>query len=345
MTRPEKNEGTEDGADKGTPVPLRTWLWVQMREDTYYAPLARYILSGGPDGRWDTKRSYFLKDIVRDLELFLLEGRHGVTPELVEMSKEARAAYAEEKLLSVEDRVSEVQHAADLEKEIRRRTFSAYDDAEETAALEVFGSEGYRPSVSSMSAVPPRRCTHELEGVSKAGRAVTCGNYAVTGMSVCEAHGGIAATVEDMREVMRRSHLRIIGATGYAVDMLLDLLQSSPNDLVRLKAAEALLDRAGLIPGVRIEHQVTDADDPGKWTGDSPSSRIKERLHMLASNTMRSYDSGVQHETADIISGDILDADDEADIAHDTSHDIPEPTLLTPLLDLGDDDEPEPEPF
>jgi hypothetical protein len=333
MTQPEKNVGADDEKPTGTPVPLRTWLWVQMREDTYFAPLARYILAGGPDGRWDTKRAYFLKDIVRDLELFLLEGRPGVTPELVEMSKEARAAYAEEKLVSVEDRVEEVQHAADLEKEIRRRTYTAYDDAEETAALEVFGAEGYRPSVSSMSAVPPRKCTHALEGVSKAGRSVTCGNYAVTGMSVCEAHGGIAATVEDMREVMRRSHVRIIGATGYAVDMLLDLLQSSPNDLVRLKAAEALLDRAGLIPGVRIEHQVTDADDSGKWSAESPTSLIKQRLNMLASNTMRSYDSGVQHETADIISGDIEEDD------------IPEPTRLDVETVLRHDDPLDPEPF
>jgi hypothetical protein len=81
----------------------------------------------------------------------------------------------------------------------------------------------------------PRHCR------ARRSNGTPCGAYAVHGAVVCRMHGGAAP------QVKAAARERLLAAADPAAARLVELL-SSDDAMVRLRAAVALLDRAGLGP-------------------------------------------------------------------------------------------------
>lgn len=78
-----------------------------------------------------------------------------------------------------------------------------------------------------------------------------CGNHAVMGSTVCKNHGGFAAhTRLAASQRMIEMRLKAIGV----LDGMLDDPALEP--AVRLRAAQIVLDRTGMGPTSKIEHEV-----------------------------------------------------------------------------------------
>lgn len=77
-----------------------------------------------------------------------------------------------------------------------------------------------------------------------------CGNYAIKGSTVCLHHGGAAGhTRQAAAQRMIEMRLKAIGV----VDGMLDDPSLEPT--IRLRAAQIVLDRTGLGPASKIEHE------------------------------------------------------------------------------------------
>lgn len=126
--------------------------------------------------------------------------------------------------------------------------------------------------------VPVVRCvyifpdTHDRPGQQ-------CRRWSLRGTTVCIKHGGALPGVREHSEaVVESARLRLIGATDYAVDWLLDLAENSTSDAVRLKATTEVMDRAGVKGGIEVDVNVTTNHDPGDM--------LRERLATLRKRTI-----------------------------------------------------------
>ena len=99
--------------------------------------------------------------------------------------------------------------------------------------------------------VPLVRCTR----ISSDG--VRCGALSVRGATVCSAHGGALPGVKRHAEsVIEAARNELIGAVPMAVDTLVQMTGPGVAEGIRLKAAESILDRAGLKGGYEISVEV-----------------------------------------------------------------------------------------
>jgi len=133
---------------------------------------------------------------------------------------------------------------------------------------------GWQPSAEKP--VPTMRCTHVdiLTGV-------LCQDWSLRGLDRCRRHAdtGGFRTAEDYAEaVVHGARNRIMGMSDDAVATLADLMANSRRDQVRLAAATAVLDRAGIRPGseVKVEAVVE--------VGRSPAEIVAERMARLAAH-------------------------------------------------------------
>lgn len=91
----------------------------------------------------------------------------------------------------------------------------------------------------------PTRCTARR----KSGEP--CRNHAIKGSNVCRMHGGAAP------QVRRAAEVRLLMASDGAVAALVSILRDSKaEDAVKVRAATAILDRAGLGPKQEIDLSV-----------------------------------------------------------------------------------------
>ncbi|PWU57682.1 hypothetical protein DLJ47_01880 [Micromonospora sp. S4605] len=74
-----------------------------------------------------------------------------------------------------------------------------------------------------------------------------CGNYAIPGGKVCVMHGGSAP------QVRKAAALRLLALADPAITALAEVVRSAPKESDRVRAATAILDRAGLGPSSKIE--------------------------------------------------------------------------------------------
>lgn len=126
---------------------------------------------------------------------------------------------------------------------------------------------------ATTAGVSPRvRCTHTKANGHQ------CAYWGVAGTGRCELHGGRLIDEEETRSLVRAQQVRIFAASGRAVDTILFLLENSPNDAIRLRAAEQLLSRAGLSERTEISFDVRDGDP----TRTDPGQVVRERLARLA---------------------------------------------------------------
>lgn len=101
-----------------------------------------------------------------------------------------------------------------------------------------------------------------------------CKRWSIRGTTVCQTHGGrLPSVIEHSQAVVESARLRLFGLAEQAVDVLEDLSQPGTSDAIRLKAAELILNRAGLKDAVELKVEVTQ--------GQSPSEDILKKLSIM----------------------------------------------------------------
>jgi hypothetical protein len=102
---------------------------------------------------------------------------------------------------------------------------------------------------------------------------------------LCDAHAA-----EQRRLAAAR---RLAEAAPMAADVLVDLAENSASDETRRRAAEAVLDRTGLRPGVEVSVTTTQAEP-----GASPAEILRARLERLRERTLEAAESPSEPETS-----------------------------------------------
>lgn len=94
-----------------------------------------------------------------------------------------------------------------------------------------------------------------------------CGLVARPGQALCDDHA--------VQQRVLAAQRALAEAAPMAAEQLIDLCENAPQEDVRRRAAEAILDRVGVRPGVEL--QVTATDEPGP----SPADVLRQRLDRL----------------------------------------------------------------
>jgi hypothetical protein len=93
--------------------------------------------------------------------------------------------------------------------------------------------------------------------------------------------------------VQRRlaAYRRLAQGAPLAAEVLVDLVENSANDETRRRAAEAVLDRTGLRPGLDVSVTETKAE------GTSPAEILRARLDRLRERSLAVAESASEPET------------------------------------------------
>lgn len=111
--------------------------------------------------------------------------------------------------------------------------------------------------------LPVIRCTAKVRNGPRTGER--CGRWSIAGHEVCLSHGGNLQNVKEAaNKRIEAARLRLIDNADAAIDTLIDLMENSSADGIKLGAAKEVLDRAG-IKGpvdfhVEVEHKMSPAD-------------------------------------------------------------------------------------
>lgn len=260
-------------------ITFRSWLWLQHHENTRFAILARMILGGGPENVWVNK-PLKAEGVCYDVESFYATKRGGITEEHVELARDAIEAYKEDAtsvgmlIDARKDSEAEAARLIEIARADAIRKVAPGLDLEYPGAAPpgVRGSPDGKPTVYGEGSVPRTICNY----VTK--RTTLCGRLAVLGQARCDLHGGVYLDPEETKHIVRAGTEKILAATTAAIDTVIDIMENSVQDSVRLKAAEMLLDRGGFTSGMTIEIEDKTA---GAGAG-SAASVIADRLARLA---------------------------------------------------------------
>jgi hypothetical protein len=356
--------GTPKPVQRGNPerkLTFRAWLWVQHKDNTEFAPLARLVLGGGPEGIWMGK--YLKADYVRgEIEMFYASGRVGVTYMHVDLARRGTDRYREDALTvakMIEEHVEAEKTSTkqiwgavhEAGEEITKlpgpdndgnavgkktgATFTRYaeDGTELRADAEYADDNGAAPLdvvlpgtrmqhtkrywQSGDPLTPMVNCTY----VAASGQQ--CLRLSVAGSVRCDIHGGTLLDAEEVRRYVRAGRDRLMMASAAAVDTIIDLMQNSVNDVVRLKAAEVVLDRAGV--------RADEADAGPGQTAQSPADELKERMQRL--NVVKGEVTRVEDDNTKRV--DQVDGHTEGrPPAHGNPVPVPPPLSVAPLNPL-----------
>ena len=92
-----------------------------------------------------------------------------------------------------------------------------------------------------------------------------CKRWSIRGATVCQIHGGrLPNVVDHANAVVESARLRLYGMADDAAEVLNELIQPGVADALRLKAAESILNRAGLKDSVDINVEVTHNEKPSE---------------------------------------------------------------------------------
>ena len=246
-------------------MPFLHWLnLLHSDPDHRFWPLAHLVLSGGPEGIWLGRFDLNPHFVLEDVRLFYAAGKAQITAEHLDLARAMVKTYYDQA-----PTVAELVH--------RRRTFEheltegrgaaavagAFTDAVADAGLtgQVLPGTAGRlvPQVTdeygndvepSQDAAPRLALVRNCAFLRVNG--LKCGNRATPGDDYCPTHGGHLYTIEELRNIHQVTKTKLLAAGEKAVDNLVSLLNST-NDMVRLKAAEAILDRTGFTPGIEIQ--------------------------------------------------------------------------------------------
>lgn len=283
------------------PMTFRSWMRAQIMQETEYAFLMRWVL-GGADNFIDTTKVLTPKMIVDGVREAAASMHPVITPETIDiaerMNRDWRAAkkssvkilreiaeesYEAEGELKAALDTAQAKYGEEYGGMIRAQWIEEPGDREDPATHGVgVSAEGSGTDVlPSKKWVPqwytpdgtPLRCDWRKPNGARCGRA------SIAPTNRCEMHGGLLVDKEAIETMLESAAKKVVTAADAAVDTLIELMSTSPNDVVRLKAAESILDRAGLPAGQKIEVKTT-----VEHTFDSPTQLVLERLDQLAAH-------------------------------------------------------------
>lgn len=135
------------------------------------------------------------------------------------------------------------------------------------------------------------------------------------------------ATFSEAVEAIRGAWLRLAASTGVAVDTLIDVMANGRNDLARVNAATALLDRVG-VPAraeVNVRLAAPVETDPSEDPQQLAIVTLRERLALISSGSGQSS------------AGKVIDADVVDDIAPPVTHSDEDEAMIEALGELFGD--------
>lgn len=119
--------------------------------------------------------------------------------------------------------------------------------------------EGMDPQlpVPNTRSRPPVRPIAGIQCTSKKRNGEPCQRWAIRGGTVCTVHGGQLPTVKKAAaDRVQEARDRLIGLLPQAVEKVQDLLEAE-SEQVQLRAAESIMNRAGVVETRRTETQTT----------------------------------------------------------------------------------------
>lgn len=305
-------EGIED-TSKDRKLYFRAWLWLQLSQKSKFAPIAKLILSGGPEGVWVGK-PLIPEYVLNDVESFFASDRRGFDADMVKLMRDARNHYRKHPL-SVSDLVEARLKGTDktqsnrIGEGMKTLVSRVIADGDPESADDSFAGEKHpvdeehpllqlsKQTFVPGTMVPSVRCTYtetRRHGVHQ------CARVALPGADVCDMHGGEWISLEETKSILKSGQDRLVLASEIAITTVVDLMQNGVNEAVRLKAAEMVLDRTGFVAGVEV------AVSGSGGTGKSPAEALRERLEMLAVPTPQPVNE------EDVTDAEIVE-DDETD--------------------------------
>lgn len=107
-----------------------------------------------------------------------------------------------------------------------------------------------------------------------------CNRDAVPGTGMCGMHGGQWISPQDYADISHRIHDRLLTMSESALRVLQDLMDNGRSEQVRMMAATAVLDRAGVGPHMNVNHtgEITISDS------EKAATELRARLDRMAEN-------------------------------------------------------------
>lgn len=253
-------------------IPYLEWLWLQHAEgpQAHFYPLAHLILDGGPppSSPWKNKSSLNPLFVLKDIEALYATRRPGVTAQHVALAHEALTAYAETTLS-----IPALVEGRFTAEETDPTTATHATRTIQTAQAEPFQDSGLVPVITTRGIAT--LCTFTDPSTGR-----NCTRQALHADVLCSIHGGKTPSPEELQAIYAAARAKLLAATESAVDATIELMTSSPNDEVRRKAAEMVMDRTGIVPGTEITIR-----DPSNPQDRSPTEILLERLARLSNPT------------------------------------------------------------
>ncbi len=298
-------------------IDYRTWLWTQHATGSPFAPLAKLVLSGGPDGQWTHQKRLVPEKVSDEIELLFVGGRSSVGEDHAILARKAVEAFEARTMTLREHFDEEILRRAVPHRAIQASVQEIVGEDTEAFIVNVLGvpedSEGDSPLYQELRAVAAEAVGSALkhrpvggEGVEAATLTVHCRYYlgrrnqicsrvAVPGTTRCSLHGGETVDPEELRECLRLGGEVLMRAAERAVDVVVDLMENSVVDSVRLSAAQTLMDRAGMVQASKIQVSVQTAKTGGE-AEESPAEIIRGRLERLSKSFLAPANEVVEGE-------------------------------------------------
>jgi len=150
--------------------------------------------------------------------------------------------------------------------------------------------------------LPALRCTHEEDD----GRR--CKKFGIRGTgfngtpAMCMYHGGSLPSVKNKAEATLLSvRMMMVQNAPKAFEILFDLAQNSSADAIKLKAAESILDRAGIKGGFEVNVEIN--------SNVSAADEISKKLALMHER-MGADTKQKQEDLADL--GEVIDEPEES---------------------------------
>ena len=262
------------------------WLWLRHSDlDDPFYPLAHLILSNSVDpSPWKNKPSLNPLFVLRDIQGLYATRRHGVSADHVHLAEQAVQAYMQD-----DTTVTSLVESRKKRESLRAAQAAPFIEAD-------------IPLTTNTSALTPR-CVFTDPSTGR-----NCRFRAEPGDTRCRRHGGTSLSPQELQAAYKSAKDKLVAATEQAVDITIELMENSPSDEVRRKAAEMILDRTGLVPGQVIQINSGDTN-----ATKSPSQILLERLQALAdshaADAPKEVTPAPPSDTIDIVDAELVEED------------------------------------
>lgn len=161
--------------------------------------------------------------------------------------------------------------------------------------------------IAADGTVAPVRCTYRK--LLEDGREKLCTHTSVPGTTRCEMHGGLLADPEETRMMIVAAQMKMFQLSDVAVSTIADVMVNGTNESNRLRAAETILNRSGIVEGAEIS--INGKSGKASPDGETPGDIIRKRLQSIAGAIARDEQvaEDLAAEERDDAAGEIIDAD------------------------------------